>query len=319
MLLPITLKQDFNAYLNQNYQNKLILGEVVLVKALVHVLGKKYFAYPHMVHQNYVYHDLQHIHLPPDTRKCEIADILMLFTDGKELRYTFMQNKRDKKTPYGPNYQLKKLSADVVQWDLLHYRCLLSRPTTNGIPVDCLSSAILDSAATYGVFVNETVTNTVDMSVSLARDLNSSRLTTIGQRGGKRTYNIFSQYNMVQHHISGYAEIQGTTNLDDFEWAAQNMLIGSPLNLKCAQHRRLAEILLGFASNCLQTNIQSENAEKYISLINSIVDRGDLNIHDFQNVRLPFNLVIMEANTNNAEPKCFCEWCPIYKMSLSKF
>lgn len=300
--MGITLKQDFNDYLIHHYSNVLQLGEVDLIKSLVKVLGTKYYASSHVVHKLQVQHDLQHNHNLPDTRSCEIADILFLFTDGEQMRYTFMQNKRDTTTTYGPHYTLRTVLADNVQWDLLHYRCPLIVSNRHGIPYNCLSSAILDSAATYGIFVNEYQTNTIDLSYSIARDLIPRRMKTIGTTHGNYTYDIISNYGAIQLDISGYFQVQGTTNLDEFEWAAQNMLVGTPIDMQYPNHKELCKSLLEIALTSLRNNKGNENSEKYQTIISQFARNNKIELESLENIELPYNVVIMYAQEMTRNP-----------------
>lgn len=290
------LKEIFNDYLIGQNPN-----EVAFIKTLVEVLGYRYYSYPRMVHHVLVEHNLQHNHVLQDPVCCEIADILMLFTDGKNMRYTFMQNKYDQETTYCPRYTLRKVYADNIQWDLLHYRCPLTA-APQGIPLDSLSSAILDSAASYGIFVRESKTGLVNMSYSIARDLISTRMKTIKSKNSHCAFDILSQYDMIQLHMSGFLEIQGTRDLDKFELAAQHMLVGSPLDMSCEKHQNLAKAFIGFALKSFENNPQAENLIRYQNLIHRFMEHHGLMQDNIEKAELPFNLVIIEANDDYYNP-----------------
>ena len=296
------LKEEFNKHLKSQYPNKNNQNEVVFIKTLVDVLGYRYYSYSRMVHHVLVEHNLQHNHNLQDPVSCEIADILMLFIDGENMRYTFMQNKYDQETAYGPRYTLRKVYADNIQWDLLHYRCSLTSAPKE-LPTDCLSSAILDSAASYGIFVRESTTDTVNMSYSIARDLIPNRMKIIKSQNSHCAFDIVSQYNMIQMHISGSFEMQGTQDLDEFELAAQNMLVGSPLDMSCQEHRDLAIAFLGYALKSFESNQHAENFIRYKKLIDDFVGYHKLN-EEIEKIDLPFNLVIMKADND------YQDFCP---------
>lgn len=160
--------------------------------------------------RGWVYHPMQYKHVAPRERRCEIADVLMLFIDESGyLRYTFLQNKRDKKTKFDPKYPLRRVKADPVQWDLLHYRCPLSDSLNTDLPKDCLSSALLNSAATYGIFLNEQSTGEVEMSYHIARNMTLVSVSAISCKNYNRTYNLSTVYNQV-NYVNGYWETEGT-------------------------------------------------------------------------------------------------------------
>lgn len=220
------LKQELNKLFTTPQQE----NEVSLFRGLIQVMNARNFAYAKEYHGNrgHVKHLMQYKHTTPRERCCEIADVLMLFIDeAGNMRYTFLQNKRDKKINYDPKSPLKRVKADPVQWDLLHYRCPLSDPLNTNLPKDCLSSAILDSAATYGIFLNEQFSSEVEMSYNIARNMTLVSTGAISSKKYSRSYDISTVYNRV-NLVNGYWEIEGTATLDGFETAAQAMLIGTP-------------------------------------------------------------------------------------------
>lgn len=161
------LKNDLNSIFTNNGQIPQTQGEVDLFRALIKAMNNNQWAYCKEYHGNagQVEHVLQHPHEGDDIRSCEISDILMIFIDDRlNIRYTFLQNKRDKKVPYSPTQPLQRIRADSVQWDLLNHRCYLSNSLSTNLPRNCLSSAILNSVATYGIFLNEANSTSVEMS-----------------------------------------------------------------------------------------------------------------------------------------------------------
>ena len=291
------LKKIFNNSLAKKYGNVQRLCEVDLLKELIKVMRQTDYSYALMAHgqPGMVKHNLSFPHSAPDERVCEIADILMLFFDENNLRYTFLQNKRDKRTKYNPKNPLTKLRADPVQWDLLHYKSTLTDALNTNLPVDCLSSAILSSVATYGIFVNDSKGKTVDMSYSIARDLAATRCNPIPINHHPRTYRVTSDYGNTRRE-NGYYEIQGTRTLDEFEVAAKAMLVGSPIDFRNGRQRELARTLLSFARTCLINDRErTENTQKYMSIINNFAEANGIEFDNRNEVLLPVNLVIMES------------------------
>lgn len=252
--------------------------------------------------KGYVKHFMQYRHTAPKERCCEIADVLMLFIDEiGNLRFTFLQNKRDKKIQYDPKLPLRKITADPVQWDLLHYRCPLSDSMNTNLPTDCLSSAILNSAATYGIFLNERSSKEVEMSYNIARDMTLATTRAISAKKYKRTYDISTVYNRV-NFLNGYWEIEGTTTLNDFEAAAQSMLIGTPVEYDNFHHRNIAEKFLSFALTCLRDeHLNNEidnfnpNYERYYATLRRCAQRYEVNIEE--KIELPYSLAVVEAKS----------------------
>ncbi len=291
------LKQDLNSlFVSPQHED-----EVSLFRGLIESMNRSNFAYAKEYHGNkgYVKHFMQYKHTAPKERCCEIADVLMLFIDEiGNLRFTFLQNKRDKKLKYNPKFPPRKIKADPVQWDLLHYRCPLSDSMNTHLPTDCLSSAILNSAATYGIFFNERSSKEVEMSYSIARDMTLATTRAISAKKYKRTYDISTVYNRV-NFINGYWEIEGTTTLDDFEAAAQSMLIGTPVEYDNFHHRNIAKKFLSFALTCLRDenkNAHNEfaaNHERYYAPLHRCAQRYEVNIEE--KTYLPYSLAVVKA------------------------
>ena len=292
------LKQDLNSKFTKQGINPQSVGEVDLFRALIKVMNNRNFAYAKEYHHSkgYVEHSMQFPHTPPHDRCCEIADVLMLFIDDNgEMRYTFMQNKRDNKLAYQHSSPLKKTKATPIQWDLLHHRCYLSNTLNTGLPPYCLSSAILPSAATYGIFVNEKYTGEVEMSYNIAANLQPCSMKRI-HKPNNRQYNITTTYNHV-NFVNGYWEVNGTARLDDFEVMAQAMLVGSPFLQNNPKHIELVKIFLSFINSCILSNKHDENlvdTEIYVQTM-SLIQRcaNNYNVEIVENIDLPFSLVVV--------------------------
>lgn len=293
------LKDEMNRILRQNGWAPHGVDEVPVFRALIKAIEKDGSMYATEYHGNkgQVKHLLQYAHTAPTERQCEIADMLMLFfgTDD-ELRFTFLQNKRDKKTPYAPTTPLRKTKGDPLQWDLLHYRCDLSDGMRTNLPQDCLRAAILNSAATYGIFVNETATQDVDMTYHIARDLIPVTPSPISPKPRPRTYAIGTNYNRL-HKVNGYWEVEGTPTLGDFEVMARAMFVGSPICPRNPRHREFMRTALSFAVTCLQSernhddNIQKRR--QYLERIYRYADRYEIELSE--NTMLPYSLTLWQA------------------------
>lgn len=290
--------------LNKLFVNPQAEDEVHLFRGLIRVMNQRNFAYAKEYHgkNGHVKHFMQYKHAAPRERCCEIADVLMLFIDEiGNLRFTFLQNKRDKKIKYDPKLPLRKIKTDPIQWDLLHYRCSLSNPLNTHLPTDCLSAAILNSVATYGTFLNEKFSNEVEMSYNIARDMTLVTTRAISAKKYSRTYDISTVYNRV-NFVNGYWEIEGTTTLDDFETAAQSMLIGTPVEVDNLHHKKIAEKFLSFAFTSLHDErnnyrIYDFNVshERYYAPLNRCAQRYEVNIEE--KTYLPYSLVVVEAKS----------------------
>lgn len=274
-----------------------------MFRALIEAINEEDHAYAEEYHgtKGHVKHLLQYMHGTPTERCCEIADTLLLFFDDKDdIRYTFLQNKRDYKTLYNADAPLQRMKGAPVQWDLLHYRCKLSDSLYTNLPEDCLSAAELNSAATYGVFVNEKASQDVDMTYHIARDLTPVTPSPISSEPRARTYAVGTAYNHL-HFVNGYWEIEGTPTLDDFEAAAQAMFAGSPLRPNDLRHRELTRVLLSFALTRLQyrgknRRYNEENSQKRHSFLDRLAQcahRYELDLRE--TVQLPYNLVLFRA------------------------
>lgn len=304
------LKNDLNSIFTNNRQSPQAQGEVDLFRALMKAMNNNNWAYCKEYHGNVgqVEHILQHPHDGKHIRSCEIADILMIFIDNdNNMRYTFMQNKRDKKTPYYAANPLQRTRADCVQWDLLHHRCYLSDPLSTNLPRNILSSAILSSVATYGIFVNEANSTSVEMSYNIAKSLTPRTPTKITPKSTPRAYDISTRYNIL-NFVDGYWEIDGTATLDDFEMAAKAMLIGTPVEKHNPHHSKIAQLLLSFAATSLQSehnSIEERNLPRIHRMIRACAQAYEVELN--KGVFLPYHLVVV-----NAQNTCFATRCEKY-------
>ena len=264
------LKNDFNYELSRVTTTAQSANEIQCFTALSKALSKNNYVYTETVHglKGLVEHNLKHSHTIGHRQKCEMADLLIIFMSNKgNIRYTFLQNKRDRKITYSPTSPLKRIHATPIQWDLLHYKCpLISAVASSNFPKNCLSNAILDSVGTYGIFVNDSGASTVDMSYSIASDMILTSKAPINGKH-KRSITINSNYGTIRT-VNGYDEIEGTKTLNQFEIAGKAMLIGTPLTPEVNEEcKNLAEDIVGLAKACLQkqpNDYLSSKIDRYI-------------------------------------------------------
>ena len=178
---------------------------------------------------------------------------------------------------------------------LVAFRCALRDPIKTQLPEDCLSGAILDSAACYDTFVNDNGADTVDMSYNIARHLVPKNLGVLPPKKTRRTFIATTAYNRV-HRIGDYWEIEGTATLDDFAAAGQAMLVGSPLLQKAGQQKMLPALFLSYAYTCLQNERSDENAwrnERYDGILHRAAERYGVSLQT--ETILPYHLAVIAA------------------------
>ena len=170
-------------------------------------------------------------------RECEISDLLLVFINNNECRYTFMQNKYSKSSNV-----FVILKADIIQYHLLSNR-LRFAPISKSLALNGneLSSALLDTAGTYGDFCYDTSTNTFDMRYFCASDLSTAKPYTIKPKIGKKRNVIQRKLTLnktlwsasktrIRRHLQ---ECFYCSTLDDFEYEGRAMHIGTPI---CIRH-----------------------------------------------------------------------------------
>ena len=285
------LKQDFNQELQRTHSTPHAAGEIACFDALIRALSKSHYVYVSRVHGNsgMVYHTIQHRPTTYGSKRCEIADLLMFFISEDEVRYTFMQNKRKRGICHNKN--LTSESITLIQWDLLHYKCTISNASNKyNFPTKCLSSAVLDSVGTYGFFVNE-IAGTVDMVYTIASDMNySGMLNSINSR----VVQINSNYNKVRN-VRGYDEVEGTTDLDKFESAGFNMLIGTPLSAMIEENIEQVNELLGIIKTCFK----NQSDHKLESLVDQFIANNSIN--PIEPDAIICNVLIMDCSNSNTK------------------
>ncbi|RON96507.1 hypothetical protein BK672_08050 [Pseudomonas fluorescens] len=162
--------------------------------------------------------------------RCELCDVLIVHYQADNpsaARMTFNQAKvttnpigcrTPSKVPGQSNFM-----ANMEQWDLLS-NCPSIHPATKTFhpPVDLLSSAILPSVGTFGVFYP--VRDRFDFAYFIASEL--SPLAVSPNRQGTLQWKHAMNASRI---IAGYEEVTGTCCLQAFGSALEKGLIGTPI------------------------------------------------------------------------------------------
>lgn len=166
----------------------------------------------------------------------ELADMLFVIYSPRKriIRITYMQNKK--------GTTANKFKADLCQLHLLSQReRIISTPLPEclfGDP-EILSSALLPSVGSYGVFYKDNID--IEMSYYPAKQIHPC------QDKGKSVVRTaeYDQNNFNKPaRINGYDEIQGTSSLKDFGDALVNMQIGTPITSGMVVFKELIIFLL---------------------------------------------------------------------------
>lgn len=164
------------------------------------------------------------------TPRCELCDVLIIqypADDPSAARLTFNQAKVASK-PFGCHRRPRSIKpysfrASLEQWDLLSNRPLISPATrTFQPPSDLLSSAVLPSVGTFGVFYP--AKRGFDFAYFVAdrlRVLNNGS----GRSGTLRWTNPLPQL----REIAGYKEVTGTCCIRKFGEALDLGYVGTPV------------------------------------------------------------------------------------------
>lgn len=237
-------------------------NEVNLFRCLIDAINGSAYCYGSMAkekHQNYVKFKSQKF-LNNTTYKVEIADVLMIFVGNNNIRYTFMQNKKN---------ALKSnniLRINPIQWDLLYSKPTID-PLNTGLPKDILCSAVLDSAGTYGDFFFSN--NHWDMSYYIATEIIPNKSIISPTSRSLRSFRIKSTKRMILKK-NNFKEINRTEHLDCFEHYAQKMLVGTPVFVLNKENGELSFIspsgkaIVDISYN-LYNKMKSENDRKRFS------------------------------------------------------
>lgn len=159
---------------------------------------------------------------------CELADVAIIAYSPKrhQARLLFIQNKvapRNKCTVFN------RLSADLIQFELLHNRPVfefVQRNLPRG-PITLLSASPTDSVALYGIFYQNG--NSVDMSAITANAMTTSAT----HRPGHHPKGIIEYINQpFQSLLShGTPDFTAASNLIDFGDLLEILFIGRPITI----------------------------------------------------------------------------------------
>lgn len=208
-------------------------GEVALFRAFINAfnalgteaLAKEY----HGTRYQVTFHQARGAGRP--TPRCELCDVLIIhypIGNPSAARITFNQAKVSSK-PFGcyVNARLSKpysFRANLEQWDLLSNRPIISPATrTFQPPSELLSSAILPSVGTFGVFYP--VGSRFDFAYFVADRLSAVN-NGYGKSGTLQWMNPLCQFRKV----AGHTEVTGTCCLRVFGEALEQGYVGTPIS-----------------------------------------------------------------------------------------
>lgn len=186
-----------------------------------------------------VYKDVAQGFFKKTDHNCELADIMFIVFDEKELRLMYLQNKRTKKEPKIDG-ELAFI-ADIEQLMLLTFRPEISTQKGKRFP-ECafhgsiLADALLPSIGSYGVFYQEN--GQIDMQYYPANRIyydkySSSEKPTVRFNLKKEN----PKYGFGEkREKDGYTESIGEKTLIDFGNELVNLHIGTPIRRKEDKH-----------------------------------------------------------------------------------
>lgn len=138
--------------------------EVDLFRAMMNAFGTlrpKFYLEEFHGFKRQVYFDTSHTWMRPRAR-CELCDVLFVTystNGGFEVRMTLLQAKLSRQThttssaSYAGKVEPQVFEGNFEQWDLLRGRPTLIPTTVFVPPPTLLSSALLSSVGTFGVFI----------------------------------------------------------------------------------------------------------------------------------------------------------------------
>ncbi|MBN3490595.1 hypothetical protein JV173_03600 [Acholeplasma equirhinis] len=233
------------------------------------------------------------------TVQCEVADLLIVSFSKSQIRYTLLQNK----TMHNMSgyYGLGDFKINVRQHYLLTTKPLITpRGSSNYLFPDILSSGILDSVSSYGVFykVKNLITGgyTYNMNYSIANrlKLNSPIKTSQIKSKSERKSKFIGIPNKIVSK-SGYKEVEGCLDLDDFEVALKNMLIGTPISKGNINHINLIN---NIRNKLINESIKSDKPSR-VKFLNTIRELElEKNMDNGVEMNLPDVILIDCTNEN---------------------
>ena len=242
------LKDYFNNEIQNNKSKVKKIGEVFLFERLKDsIIGNDGLAYEYHGKRGMVSFNINKNQL-----KCEIADLLLIFIRGNQLRYTFLQNKYSRKRSDDNNIA----NMNSVQHYLLSERPhLISTP--KGIPNNILQDAILPGVGSYGNFSYDSKTKKYDMVYFTAKTLKRKRK-AVTKYSSKNNYTYFNSMTDSNWHccINGSEECVHCSDLNEFEKKYNDMFIGTPVYLDSKEANNIVEIeyLFHVIHDCMKKN-----------------------------------------------------------------
>lgn len=154
----------------------------------------------------------------------EICDLLIITysTQNKLVRATFLQAKYTKNVYQNPF----RFHGDVFQWLLLAQRPQINDNNKNPLPQDILSSALLNSIGSFGVFYKDN--GSIDFGFSTADSIGYYSRTPFSS---KNTHKILSFRNKkIQYSFNKmFIDLQTSYGANYFEQALYKMQVGCPI------------------------------------------------------------------------------------------
>lgn len=193
---------------------------------------------------------------------CELCDLLLIFEkenkeNQKEIRYTFLQAKYDKN---GIRNQYFKCS--LRQHYLLSQYPYITGVNSFAIKPTILQDHVTDSIGTFGIFKKDN--SGFDMVYSIANNIRLYPVKNINSIRKNRSCLHYVAYNPATKITNGYQEKIFCDNLDDFEIAANNMLVGNPVTDSDRQF--ITSIISSLIKNDTETPIITDEYGNGITL-----------------------------------------------------
>jgi hypothetical protein len=157
---------------------------------------------------------------------CELADVAIIAysPQRQQARLLFIQNKV---APRNNCASFDRLSADLIQYELLHDRPVFqfARRDLAGTAVTLLSASPTDSVALYGIFYQNG--NRVDMSAITANTMTTNASHRPGRHPKGTIEYIHHPFQSLHSH--GTRDFTAARNLADFGDLLEILFIGRPI------------------------------------------------------------------------------------------
>lgn len=272
------MKLELNNYIRLNPH----FDEVDLFQEVANYLSRSYrCVFIDETHQQYVRFNSSILGC---VKRREISDlwIITYSTLRQQAKMTFLQAKLKKNIrPVRIPFSFR---GDYFQFDLLSKRPLITDLSRFGFPQDILSSAILESVGTYGIFFFDSARN-IDFAFSTATELKTGRRPVTCFTGERTLYFPNINHGHAQFLYSpNEIELRCSLDADYFESCLLNLYIGTPI----LNDINILSYLRGFLST---TNDNNETIVDFINFISEIRPNTDRNF-DFQKEGNPRILLI---------------------------